>query len=362
MQFTAERATLAQALSHCGRAISARNSLPILSHVLIATGDDQLKLTATDLDISISCRVPASVAGKGAVALPAAPLSDYISKLPDAPVTLELLEDRCTVRCGKSRLTLLSAPAQDYPVTPDISSNDGFCLPANQLKEMIAMTSFAASKEASRSLLMGVLIEASATALRMVATDSHRLAYKEAKLESGPSERYSAIVPASALKEVATILKGDAPVTVRASDAQIQFESEAWSLTSRVLDGQFPDYEKVIPKTTERTITVDRAEWLSAIRRIDIVSRSASNKFEVAFTGGSMAMEASSPQDGQTLEEIPIALDGDDLKCAYNAKYLVEVLGLAKADQLTLSLNGALQPGILRAGDDFTYIIMPMAL
>ena len=160
MKVTCERSYLAQALGVAGRAVSSRNTLPILSHVLLETEDDRLKITTTDLDTAIRCAIPASIAENGSVALPASSLSDYISKLPDAPVTLEMQDGKVVVRCGHSRYTLMSAPAEDFPVVPEVEHGTEITVSSATLKEMIRLTAFAASKEESRSLLMGVLFEA----------------------------------------------------------------------------------------------------------------------------------------------------------------------------------------------------------
>ena len=362
MKVTCERSYLAQALGVAGRAVSARNTLPILSHVLLETEDDRLKITATDLDTAIRCAIPASIAENGSVALPAASLSDYISKLPDAPVTLEMQDGKVVVRCGHSRFTLMSSPAEDFPVVPEVSQGTEITLSSATLKEMIRLTAFAASKEESRSLLMGVLFEARGSTLTLVATDTHRLAWKQTGLVEEIKTPVSAIVPAKPLVELERVLKNtaDEMVTIRFGASQVQFQSSDATLVSRVLDGQFPNYEKVIPKATERKVSFERNELLNAVRRVDIVSRAASQKMVVNFASNSMTMSAESPDAGQAYEEIPIAMDGDDLQIAFNAKYLMEVLGIVPDDQLALELNGSLQPGILRAGDDFIYIVMPM--
>lgn len=362
MKVTCQRSYLAQALGVAGRAVSSRNTLPILTHVLLETEDDRVKLSATDLDTFVRCALPASVAENGSVALPASQLSDYVSKLPDAPVTLEGGDGKVVVRSGHSRFTIMSAPAEDFPVVPEVTQGTEITVSSATLKEMLRMTSFAASKEESRSILMGVLFEARGSALTLVATDTHRLAWKQTQLSEAVSTPVSAIVPAKPLVELERVLTRGAEdmVTIRFGSSQVQFQSESATLVSRVLDGQFPNYEKVIPKATERKVQFDRNEWLGAVRRVDIVSRAANQKMVCKFGGQTLAMNAESSEAGQTYEEIPISMDGSDLQIAFNAKYLMEVLGLIPDDQLTLELNGALNPGILRAGEGFIYIVMPM--
>ena len=362
MKVTCERSYLAAALGVANRAVSSRNTLPILSHVKLETEDDRLKITATDLDTAIRCALPASVSENGELALPASSLSDYISKLSDGPVTLEAGDGKVVVRSGHSRFTLVSAPAEDFPLVPEVEHGTEITITSATLKEMLRLTTFAASKEESRSLLMGVLFEARGNTLTLVATDTHRLAWKQTQLSSEVATPVSAIVPAKPLQELERVLKNtaDEMVTIRFGSSQVQFQSSDATLVSRVLDGQFPNYEKVIPKATERKVTFERAELLNAVRRVDIVSRFASQKMVVKFTGATMIMSAESSEAGQAYEEVPIAMDGTDLQIAFNAKYLSEVLNTLTEDQLTLELNGSLQPGILREGGDFVYIVMPM--
>lgn len=363
MRITCERSYLATALGVAGRAVSSRNTLPILSNVLLETEDDRLKLTATDLDTAIRCVIPAAVAENGAVAVPAGILNDVVSKLPDAPVTLEMQDGKVTVRCGKSDYMILSLPAEDFPVVPEVTEGTDIVLPQARLKEMLRLTTFAASKEETRSLLMGVLFEARNSALTLVATDTHRLAWKRATLGEEVSQPVTAIVPAKPLAEMERVLKDSMEdmVHVRFGASQVQFETEQVTLVSRVLDGQFPNYEKVIPKNVERKITFERTDMLDAVRRVYIVAKQSSEKAIVTTKGDLLEMTAESQEVGRAYEEVPIAMDGDNLTIAFNARYLMEVLNILNDDQITLELTGSLNPGILKTQDsDFLYVVMPM--
>lgn len=363
MKVTCERSLLTTALGVASHAVSARNNtLPILSHVKLETADDTLTITATDLDTAIRCVLPASVAENGSVALPANSLNDYVSKLPDAPVTLEMQDGKCAIRCGHSRFTILSSPAEDFPEIPDVSEGVEVTLSQGTLKEMLRLTAFAASREESRSLLMGVLFEAKGTTLTLVATDTHRLAWKQAQLVQEVASPITAIIPAKPLVELERVLKNSAEemVTIRFGASQVQFQSVNAILVSRVLDGQFPNYEKVIPKSAERRITFEREVLLNAVRRVDVVSKASSQKMVVKIANDVMVITADSPEAGQAYEEVPVSMDGEELTIAFNARYLMEVLGLITEDRATLELNGPLNPGILRAGPDFLYVVMPM--
>jgi DNA polymerase-3 subunit beta len=368
MKITCERSYLAAALGVAGRAVSNRNTLPILSNVLLETEDDRLKLTATDLDTAIRSVIPATVLENGAVAVPAGVLGDVVSKLPDAPVSLEAQDGKVIVRSGKSDYTILSLPAEDFPVVPEVTEGTDLDLPQATLKEMLRMTTFAASKEETRSILMGVLFEARGNVLTLVATDTHRLAWKQTQLTAEVPTPVSAIIPARPLVELERVLKdsGDENVHIRFSSSQVQFETGDVTLVSRMLDGQFPNYEKVIPKAAERKIVFDRNEFLNAVRRVFIVAKQNSEKAIIATKGDLLQMTAESQDIGKAYEEVPIRMDGTDLTIAFNARYLMDVLGIVHSDEATMELSGALNPGIIRAGDsttgtsDFLYVVMPM--
>src|SRR4028119_531002 len=227
MKITCERSYLANALGVAGRAVSSRNTLPILANVLLETEDDRLKLTATDLDTAIRGVIPANVAENGAVAVPAGVLSDVVSKLADAPVSLELQDGKVKVRSGKSDYTILSLPAEDFPVVPEVTDGTDITLPQATLKEMLRMTAFAASKEETRSILMGVLFEARGNTLTLVATDTHRLAWKKTTLGEEVSTPISQIIPARPLVELERVLKDSIEDTVhiRFGASQVQFET-----------------------------------------------------------------------------------------------------------------------------------------
>jgi DNA polymerase-3 subunit beta len=364
MKITCERSYLANALGVAGRAVSSRNTLPILANVLLETEDDRLKLTATDLDTAIRCVIPAAVAENGATAVPAHLLADVVSKLPDAPVTLEAQDGKVAVRCGKSDYTILSLPAEDYPVVPEVTDGVELTLPQGTLKEMLHMTTFAASKEETRSLLMGVLFEARGSHLTLVATDTHRLAWKQSPIGQELSTPISAVVPAKPLVELERVLKdsSDEMVHVRVSNSQAQFETSDVTLVSRLLDGQFPNYDKVIPKNAERKIHFDRAQLLNAVRRVNIVAKGSAEKAILTTKGNLVEMTAESPDVGKAFEEVPVTMDGGDITIAFNARYLQEVLSILDGEQVTLELTGALNPGILRPSnsDGFLYVVMPM--
>ena len=364
MKITCERSYLAEALAVVSRAVSSRNTLPILSNVLLQAQNDRLQLTATDLDTSIRSVLPAQIAVDGEVAVPANLLLSVVSKLKDAPVTLEAQDGKVSVRSGKSDYTVLSLPAEDFPVVPQVESGTEFSMPQGTLKEMLRLTTFAAAREETRGPLMGVLFEARGNTLTMVATDTHRLAWKQAEMADTAENPISVIVPASPLRDLERVLSNsnDDSVHIRFGRSQVQFETAGVTLVSRVLDGQFPPYEKVIPKNPERKITFDRATMLSAIQRVELVAKTNNERGVWQTKGDMLELTAESQEVGKAYEEVPIALEGSDITIAFNAGYLAQVLSIVQAEQMTLDLTGPLNPGILRGENDsdFLYVVMPM--
>jgi len=226
------------------------------------------------------------------------------------------------------------------------------------------MTTFAASKEETRSLLMGVLFEARGSNLTLVATDTHRLAWKQANIGQELSTPISAVIPAKPLVELERVLKdsSEETVQVRFGASQAQFQTNDITLVSRLLDGQFPNYDKVIPKNAERKIHFDRAQLLDAVRRVYIVAKGSAEKAILTTKGNLVEMTAESPDVGKAFEEVPVSMDGEDITIAFNARYLGDVLNIMDGEQVTLELTGALNPGILRpvGNDGFLYVVMPM--
>jgi len=279
MEVTADRAHLAQALGTVSRAISARSTLPILSNVLLEAEPGQLHLTATDLDTSIRSRIEAKVKTKGAISVSASVLGEVVGSLTTREVDLQLKDTQLHVRAGKSKYSMLTLPAEEFPSVPEVSGEVSLRLSQSVLKEIVRHTIFAVAKEESNPILTGVLMELRGGNLNLVATDTHRLAWKSAKLGSAGKENVSVIIPNKPLNELQRLLKeGDGEVQVNLTENQVAFIVDATTLVSRVIDGQFPNYEKVIPKDVERTITANTKDLANILRRVSIVARQNAEK------------------------------------------------------------------------------------
>lgn len=387
MKIEVSKADLGQAISTASRAISARSTLPILSNILFDAEGEVLRLTATDLDTGIRYTMRAKILESGSLTVPAGILGDVISSLPDTEVSLESEDGRLLVRCGKSDYTILTTPADEFPVVPEVTDDFALTLPQGVLREILRQTVFAASKEESRTILMGVLFEFVPAGrkngflrLNVVATDTHRLAYRTTAAEQhgvrsplGASldAKRAVIVPAKPLSELMRVLSDSEEETVRmhVTESQVQFaiaKSEAgtsMTLVSRVLDGQFPNYEKVIPKEAERKITVSAKEFASALRRVAIVARENAEKAVFRTQGDVVVITAESHEVGKAHEEVSISMEGPDIEIAFNVRYLIEALSAIDSETITLEMTQPLSPGVIKSADneDWLYVVMPMA-
>jgi DNA polymerase-3 subunit beta len=359
-----------------------------LSNILIEAEEDSIRLTATDLDTGIRYTMRANVQEPGALTVPAGILGDVVSSLPDAEISMESEDGRLAVHCGKSDYTILTTPADEFPIVPDVSDDFACSLPQGLLKNLLRQTVFAAASEKdSRTILMGVLFEFVPPAgsrsqgnggyrLNLVATDTHRLAYRTAELgangNSALEAKRAVIVPAKPLTELARVLSDSEEQTVRVhvTESQVQFSvanpetGVSMVLVSRVLDGQFPNYEKVIPKDAERKLTCDAKEFNSALRRVAIVARASSEKAIFRTQGDTVIITAESPEVGKAHEEVPAMLEGSDIEIAFNVRYLIEALGNIEGETITLELTQPLSPGVLKSPDNenWLYVVMPMAI
>ncbi len=383
MKIEVSKADLGQAISTASRAISARSTLPILSNILFDAEEEVLRLTATDLDTGIRYTMRAKILESGSLTVPAGILGDVISSLPDAEVSLESENGQLLVRCGKSDYTILTTPADEFPVVPEVTDDFALTLPQGVLREILRQTVFAASKEESRTILMGVLFEFvpaggrknGGSRLNVVATDTHRLAYRTTDAGAfGASldAKRAVIVPAKPLAELMRVLSDSEEEIVRmhVTESQVQFaisKSETGTsmmLVSRVLDGQFPNYEKVVPRDAERRITCDAKEFASALRRVAIVARENAEKAIFHTQGDIVVITAESPEVGKAHEEVPIQMEGPDIEIAFNVRYLIEALGAIDGETITLEMTQPLSPGVLKSADneDWLYVVMPMAI
>jgi DNA polymerase-3 subunit beta len=370
MRVTVERAALLRSLGHVHRVVERRNTIPILSNVLLRAEGDGLRLKATDLDIEVTETIPAEVATGGSTTVPAYVIYDIVRKLPDgSQVSLETTGEngQMQIRSGRSRFMLQALPESDFP---DLAAGDlphRFTLPAPDLKRLIEKTQFAISTEETRYYLNGIYFHtldvSGATVLRAVATDGHRLARVEMPAPQGSEGMPGVIIPRKAVAEIIKLVE-DAGETVgiELSSAKIRLTFGGVVLTSKLIDGTFPDYQRVIPAGNDKMLTVERADFAKAVDRVSTISSERGRAVKLALTDGRLTLSVNNPDSGSATEEIEVDYDNTSFDIGFNARYLLDITGQLDGDTALFKLADAGSPTVIqdREGAPALYVLMPM--
>lgn len=367
MKFTCPKRLFHEALSSVSRAVATRSTLPILGHVYLEARGGQLKLVTTDLEIGMTCTLPIDELGEaGAITVPERILQDVVANLPDAELELESNErNLLTLKAGKSQYTIHGLPAEEFPILPSVPQDGVLSVPGPVLRDLVRKTLFAASTDESRLILTGCLLAWDGQQAMMAATDTHRLAVKKSPVSGQFVHAISAIIPSRALQELLRLLgSSEDPASVYVGDNQILFVLGRVQLVSRLIEGQFPAYERVIPQDLQKRMVVNRQELFEAVRRAGIVAKAESNKIIFRSVDSTLTLEARSGEIGDAHEEVAISLEGDNVEIAFNAGYLQDVLAVLDTETVELHLGGPLNPGLLKADGepDYLYVVMPMQM
>ena len=368
MKLTIDRNALMRALSHVQAVVERRNTIPILSNILMAAEGDRLSLTATDLDIEATDAAEAKVKKAGSITAPAQTLFDVVRKLPEgSEVSLDLSEGRLSISAGRSKFALPTLPASDFQTMAREDAPVKFEMEAAELRRLIDKTRFAISTEETRYYLNGIYLHhakgAKGNVLRAVATDGHRLALAEGEAPKGSAALKGVIVPRKAVAEVRRLLD-DAPemIAVEASDSKIVFRIGDAVLTSKLIDGSFPDYQRVIPKNNNRVMVVDTKPFKEAVDRVATVSAERSRSVKLSVSPGKLMLAVSHSESGQGAEDIEANYDSEPLEIGFNAKYLLDVAGQIESEETRIEFNDAASPArVIDAKDSGAeYVLMPL--
>ncbi|MFV0474589.1 MAG: DNA polymerase III subunit beta [Pikeienuella sp.] len=369
MKISIERATLLKAMSRAQGVVERRNTIPILSNVLIEAEGAEVSFRATDLDLEIRETMPAMVETAGAITAPAHVLHEIVRKLPDgSTVTLDdsAGEGRLEVAAGRSRFTLPTLPREDFPVMASAEYQTSYEIPAPVLRRLFEKANFAISTEETRYYLNGVYLhapEVSPPKLRAVATDGHRLARIDADLPEGAAGCPGVIVPRKTVGELRKLLEDDeAAIGVSVSETKIRFTAKGLMLTSKVIDGSFPDYGRVIPANNTRRLEVDADEFARTVDRVATVSAERSRAVKLSLAEDRLTLSVNAPDTGSATDEIAVAYADEPMEIGFNAKYLLEIAGQVDRENAVLLFNGPGDPTLVREGDDDSaiYVVMPM--
>ena len=367
MNFTCSKRVFHEALQSVSRAVATRSTLPILGNVLLEARDGQLKLVTTDLEIGMTCVVPLDGGEDGAVTVPERIIQDVVSNLAsDAALAISADErSLLTVSAGKSQYTIHGLPAEEFPALPEVASDTTITFPAQAIRDLVRKTLFAASTDEGRVILTGCLLTWDGETAMMVATDTHRLALKKVAVSGQFTRPISVIIPSRALQELLRLLgSSDETVEVAVAESQIRFNTGRVQLVSRLIEGQFPAFERVVPQETHKRMVANRQEFYEAVRRASIVARAESNKLILKSEDSTLIISAKTGEVGEAREEFTINLEGEPLEIAFNAEYLQDVLGVLDTETVEIGLTGPLNPGLMKAeGEpDYLYVVMPMQM
>jgi DNA polymerase III subunit beta len=366
MKFICKRTDLAHGVQTVLNAVSNRNTLPILSNILFELEEDLLRLTTTDLEVSIKCQIPAHVTEPGSITIPAKRLSEIVRELPDSDVTVSVSDNSLvTLSCEKSLFKINGLPKDDYPVLPKSKNEKGFNLSKKELHEMIKRTVFSVSTDETRYVLNGVLFTVDDNIMRMVSTDGHRLALIEQKLEKTPTQKFNYIVPSKALQELSKILDDEGEINIQLNENQIIFSNDEVILMSRLIDGQFPNYNQVIPKDTDKNIDCQTDVLLSATRRVALMASDKSSSVKYTMSNNKLLITANTPEVGEAQEEMEIEYTGENISVAFNAKYVLDVLKNIGSKDCVIGLSTSLNPGVFTPKSEdkkYVCIVMPMRI
>ena len=370
MNVSVMQENLARGLGTVSRAVSTRATLPVLANVLLKTEDAGLKLTATNLEIGINCWVPGKVEAEGEITVPAKLLTDLVTSLPNQRIDLVLsAKDRTLkVTCGGSRSSIKGIEADEFPVVAAIGESPATSVDARALRDALAEVVFAAASDESRPILTGVLTKLADSEMTLAAADNYRIAVRRVAMGRPVATETIIVVPARSYAELMRILpdaEAQIDITVTPNKSQVLFHAEGIDLVSRLIEGQFPNYEPVIPTSHSSRAVLDREAFLSGARRASIFARDSANIVKIELggeAGDGVAITAHAADVGDEADMLEANVDGQPTTIAFNARYLIDVLANLGADEAALELSGPLAPGVIKGigKDDYVHVIMPV--
>ncbi|HEY3281457.1 MAG TPA: DNA polymerase III subunit beta [Armatimonadota bacterium] len=364
MKVLCERKALAEAVSVAGRAVPGRTALPIQSHFLITAEDGSLKLAGADYELQVEKQIGAQVIEEGQCTVVARVFQDIVGSLPDSDIELESQPDgKVFLKCRSSQYELLGLPAEEFPPLPHISSEVGLSVTGATLKTLVRHTTFAVSDDASRPQLTGINVLGSESSLKFAATDGSRLVVRRVELEAPLRGEINCIVPARALNEVARVLADDQVMEVSVTPNQVLFRLPTVSIVSRLIEGQFPNFERVIPKEYTKKVTAPAPELHAASRRCMILAEE-NQRLILQLQGDQLHLKAESGKYGRGHEQVEVVREGEDIEIAFNARFLNDFLAVVSSEGVDIEMTAPLSPGVFRPTetDGFTYVLMPMHL
>lgn len=367
MKFSISKGALQELLHIVVSAVPAKSTLPILSNILIEADKEGLTFIATDLDISIRTRGEAEVAEPGKVTVPAKRMGEIVRELPDADVKVTVKDARMKLTCANGTFSIVGMGSEDFPQLPQVDAEKMVTLPTETLEKAVRRTTYSVGTDETRQNLTGALLQFKGGELRMIATDGHRLAKAAFKGDYKGLEGRDLLIPPKALAQVVRLAGGKETINLAVSKNFAVFEVGPTTVYSRLIDGNFPQYEQVIPKDNPKKFTVKREEFIAALRRVAVLADSVTRQIKLSVQSGQVDLSVSTADVGEGQENVAVQYTGDPLAAGYNAAYLLEALRTMDSEEVQVELNTALSPGILRpvqqaANEDLLCLVMPLRL
>lgn len=367
MRITCPKDILLDKLQTVLKTVATKGTMPVLSGIRIQKiSNEALELASTDMDLSLRLKLDAAVEGEGATVAPGRLFTDVVRSLPQGDVLLQMKGDEQTIAItsGLANFTLNCLPAADFPRLPEMQDTETFEVESEPLVATINTVARAASRDETRPVLTGILVKFGKDRLKMVATDSYRLSVRETKAKSSIADKKEVIVPRASLEELARLCGQSAAEVIKVSivDGQIIFGIDETILASRLIDGQFPNYQQLLPDEFKHEIPLDKDELMDVVGRIGLMAQKNA-PLRLGFTEGQLTVSAQTPQVGEAREQVPVAFQGEELEIGFNPEFLREGVESVQEEQALLRIISPLKPGLIKgATDDFLYLIMPVRL
>jgi DNA polymerase-3 subunit beta len=366
MRFSLQREVFLKPLAQVVNVVERRQTLPVLANLLVQVHGGQLSLTGTDLEVEMVSRIAVDDAQDGETTIPARKLFEIVRALPDgSKVTISQSAEKITVQAGRSRFTLSSLPANDFPSIEEIETTERVRVPEASLKELIERTAFAMAQQDVRYYLNGLLFDLRESSLRCVATDGHRLALCEAQLDGGAQTKRQIIVPRKGVTELQRLLEGgDREIEIEMGRGHIRVKRDDVTFTSKLIDGRFPDYEAVIPIGADKEVRIDREVLRASLQRAAILSNEKYRGVRIEVSPGQLKISAHNPEQEEAQEEVEAETRVDDLAVGFNVNYLLDALNSLRDEHVVLALRDANSSALVReaANERCRHVVMPLRL
>jgi DNA polymerase-3 subunit beta len=364
MKISCSKDVLLTGVNTVQRAVSNKSTLPVLQGILLKAEKQTLTFCATDLEIGIRCEVAAEISEEGSTVVPAKLFSEVVRKLPNTTISLELNDDVLIIKYFQSEISLKDYDPQEFPLLPDLEDAQFFTLPTILFKKMIRQTVFACATEETRPIFTGVLLNIDGQTIKMVGTDTHRLAYRISEIPNQEGLQFNGLIPSKTMSEIYKLISdNDEIININFSESQISFQFGSIVIISRLIDGQFPNYNQVIPKSCETKIYTSVDSLLESVERAALIARDYSSANIIKFTISDKILKIDKITEiGKINEQVDIEMEGKDIVISFNSRFLIDVLKIIDCENIVIEFSGSFSPGVIRPLNDsnYLYLLLPV--